>query len=149
MFWILCLLLISLSTLFFIPWLSTWRIRLAAVCFIICFTIGLYSITGGLQRQRHLALQQLDSAWETKRLELRHMLNAFKKQEFKLRQQISEHPEDNEAEYRLIDLMAIKALQQGKVDVAINLWQKVLTKMPIHKDTQNMRDRIENSLKNL
>jgi cytochrome c-type biogenesis protein CcmH/NrfG len=48
-----------------------------------------------------------------------------------------------------MDLMAIKALQQGKVDVAIALWKKVLAKMPIHKDTQNMRERIENSLKNL
>jgi hypothetical protein len=111
--------------------------------------MGLYSVTGGLLRQRHLSLQQRDGAWETKRLELRHMLNAFKKQEFTLRQQINEDPEDTEAEYRLMDLMAIKALQQGKVDVAIALWKKVLAKMPIHKDTQNMRERIENSLKNL
>lgn len=135
--------------LFFVPWLKSWLFRFCAFLFVLCFTFGIYLITGGNQKQQYISLQKKDIEWEIKRNDLRQMLNAFKKQEFKLRLQLSEKPNDAETEYKLMDLMAIKALQQGNIERAKVLWQQALNKIPNTKDNQNMRIRIENSLKNL
>ena len=69
-----------------------------------------YAPESELLRQKHKAFRPL--------------LAEFIKEEFRLSARLEENPKDIEAQYRLYDLLAIKALQGGDQKLAAQYWNE-------------------------
>lgn len=148
-FWLSTVFLTLLCLVFLLYTIKSFVLGTILSILFIGLSYGLYFHWGSYA---HLKEYYSESNRElrTKQGELRRLLTEFKKTEFKLRQRLEENPEDLEAEWRLLDVLAIKSLQNQEFELAIQYWDEALLKIPHRKDTVILRERIinlKNSLK--
>ena len=128
-FWLVAILLFSLSQFFILPWLKAVRIK-AVISLAMAFMVfGLYLQWGSSKHLDDYYSSQGISL-RTKHEELRQLLTEFRKEEFRLRIRLEKNSNDLEAEWRLSDLLAIKALYNQDYQLAIKYWEIAIAKIP-------------------
>lgn len=135
-FWIITIFLTLLAVLFFLPWIGSqkngpqsWGLGFFITLIFCAIVYGLYFHWGSsslLEAYYSMEVKNKDA----KQVELRRLMTEFKKQEYRLRLQLAEDPEDKEAEWRLLDLLGIKALLESDRTLAKQYWEEALKKAP-------------------
>ena len=140
-FWIITGLLLISAFGFILPWLRSWRIRVLVACLLSLCAYILYFQYGKSQYLVHYysAEEQLQ---RNKQASFRKLLAEFRKEEFRLKLRLEENPKDLEAEWRLLDLLAIKAIYHRDYPQAIQYWKQALVKIPKNAQNKDLRDRI-------
>lgn len=143
-FWMITLLLLLFALAFVLPWIKGLHQKMLISVVLALFTYGLYFYWGNSQ---HLAYYYSieEQQQRAKQTEFRKMLAEFRKQEFRLRLRIEENPADVDAEWRLLDLLAIKAIQKSDYALAVQYWQSAIQKIP--KEDPNGSDNKERLIK--
>jgi hypothetical protein len=113
LFWVSTLVLLCLSGAFFLPWIKPRVFGLAITSFFAFSAYGLYWHWGSSQYfdQYYSAKEQ---QFRARQPGLRALLTEFKKEEYRLKLSLEENPKDKDASARLVELLAIKALIEGK-----------------------------------
>lgn len=129
-FWLGTLLLLACAFGFIYPWLRSTPLFSWVVFLVISFVA--YTLYFNLGKSRYLPgyYSPEAKALRLRQAELRQLLTEFKKEEFRLKLRLEADPSDSDAEWRLLDILAIKALQNGEKAQALDYWQKALIKMP-------------------
>ncbi len=141
-FWLITLLLISMSFVFVLPWLrSSFLLMMFTGVFIIIISYVLYFKWGSSQYLQQYYSPQAKLS-RVKQLELRLLLAEFRKEEFRLRARLEKNSQDQDAEWRLLDLLAIKAMQDREYPLAIQYWKNALLKIPNDKTMELEKERI-------
>lgn len=128
-FWSATALLLLLALVFFLPWMRSWRLSLFLIFVISLTSYGLYVHWGSSQYLAHYYSKD-EQLYRVKQQDFQLLLAEFQKQEFRLRLRLEHDPNDRDAEWRLLDLLAIKALQDGDRKLAVQYWQSALGKVP-------------------
>ncbi len=128
-FWVSTSLLLLCAFIFILPWVKSWRFGLSIALFVGLTTYGLYSKLGYGSYLKHYYSED-EQILRSKQDDFRELLAEFRKQEFRLKLRLEENPNDLDAEWRLLDLLSIKALQHGDITLAKDYWDKALLKMP-------------------
>jgi cytochrome c-type biogenesis protein CcmH/NrfG len=144
-FWLVCLILLFFASAFILPWLPQKRARLCFVLFLIMFTFGCYYYFGSSQQLTSYYVTLVEFP-KQKISNVQKLFTEFKKYEFKLRQRLEDNPKDIDAEWRLLDVLAIKALQNGELELAKAYWENALKKLPEGEATLLARERILKAL---
>lgn len=84
-----------------------------------------------------------------RRLEIRPLLSELGKEEVRLRLRLEEFPNDIMVQCKLLDLLAIRALQAGDRDLADRYWQEALRQLPNSSDVEGLRNRMLDLRKHL
>jgi cytochrome c-type biogenesis protein CcmH/NrfG len=128
-FWVATAILLILAFGFFLPWIRAWRLSVGLICLFSAISYGLYGYWGSSCHLSHYYSQE-EMHYRLKQADFQVLLAEFRKEEFRLRLRLEENPKDSEAEWRLLDLLAIKALQDGDRKLAIQYWERALDKVP-------------------
>ncbi|HXH55644.1 MAG TPA: hypothetical protein VNK03_07895 [Gammaproteobacteria bacterium] len=102
------------------------------------FSIISYGLYGYWGSSRHLPhyYSKEEAHYRLKQADFQVLLAEFRKEEFRLRLRLEQDPKDIDAAWRLLDLFAIKALQDGDRKLAIQYWERALDKVPQHLKPQ-------------
>lgn len=128
-FWVTTVLLLILAFGFFLPWIRAWRFSLGLICLFSVISYGLYGYWGSSRDLSHYYSTE-EAHYRLKQADFQVLLAEFRKEEFRLRLRLEQDPKDIEATWRLLDLLAIKALQDGDPKLAIQYWESALDKVP-------------------
>lgn len=128
-FWSSTTVLLILALGFFLPWLRSWRLSLFLICVIFASSYGLYIYWGSSRYLPHYYSKE-EQLYRLKQTDFQLLLAEFRKEEFRLRLRLERDPNDIDAEWRLLDLLAIKALQDGNRSLAVQYWKSALGKVP-------------------
>lgn len=128
-FWSSTTVLLILALGFFLPWLRSWRLSLFLICVIFASSYGLYIYWGSSRYLPHYYSKE-EQLYRLRQTEFQLLLAEFRKEEFRLRLRLERDPNDVDAEWRLLDLLAIKALQDGNRQLAVQYWESALGKVP-------------------
>ncbi len=148
LFWLITFLLLGCAFLFVLPGLRNWRIRILVAMIIAGVIYGLYFQWGNSQRLK-VYYSKEDQVLREQQIAFRPMLTEFKKEEFRLRLRLEENPNDNDAEWRLLDLLAIKAITNKEHKLAERYWQAALKKIPEDVEHRAIKHRIKEILTHL
>jgi len=140
-FWVITGLLLICALGFILPSIRLWRIKVLVACILSLCAYFLYFQYGKSQYLVHYysAEEQLQ---RNKQASFRRLLAEFRKEEFRLKLRLEENPKDLEAEWRLLDLLAIKAIYHRDYSQAIQYWKQALEKIPKNAQNKDLRDRI-------
>jgi len=134
-FWFTTALLLILAFGFFLPWIRAWRFSLGLICLFSVISYGFYSYWGSSRELPHYySTEEVD--YRQKQADFQVLLAEFRKAEFRLRLRLEQDPKDIDAAWRLLDLLAIKALQDGNRKLAIAYWESALDRVPQHLKLQ-------------
>jgi len=113
LFWVSTVILLGLSGAFFLPWIKCRVFGLAITSLFACSAYGLYWHWGSSQyfEEYYSAKEQ---QFRARQPGLRALLTEFKKEEYRLKLSLEENPKDKNASARLAELLAVKALIEGK-----------------------------------
>lgn len=128
-FWSSTIVLLILAFGFFLPWLHSWRFSVFLICVVFICSYGLYAYWGSSRYLPHYYSEE-EQLYRFKQIDLQRLLAEFRKEEFRLRLRLVQDPNDRDAEWRLLDLLAIKALQDGDRPLAVQYWESALGKVP-------------------
>lgn len=128
-FWIATAILLILAFGFFLPWIRAWPLSLGLMCVFSVTSCGLYYYWGSSRHLSHY-YSKAEMQYRLKQTDFQVLLAEFRKEEFRLRLRLEQDPKDFDAEWRLLDLLAIKVLQEGNRKLAIQYWEKALDKVP-------------------
>jgi hypothetical protein len=129
-FWATIVLLTFFAMAFFVPWLySQKKVALLIACVFSGTVYALYSYWGSSSLLGQYYSKEAVEA-STKQVELRRLMTEFKKEEYRLRFRLEENSKDLDAEWRLLDLLAIKALLENNKNLAKQYWEEALKKCP-------------------
>lgn len=144
-FWLLNIFLFSLSLFFVLPWLKVLKNKIFICLVMLWVAFGLYLHWGSSE---HLAdyYSEQGRTLRIKHQELRKLLAEFRKEEFRLRIRLEKNNSDIDAEWRLLDLLAIKALYNQDYKLAVQYWQSAIKKIPKQEDLSLDKERIENMI---
>lgn len=146
LFWSILFLLAVFALAFFLPWVRHWRLSVFLSFFLSLSSLCLYLSWGSSRYLGHYYSDNQPVDLEKQR-QLRSLLTEFRKQEFRLRYRLEENPKDKDAEWRLYDLLAIKALESGEKALARQYWEQAIQVIPNTKDTDEARKRIKSFLR--
>jgi len=138
-FWISTLLLALGALGFILPWIRVWQGVLIIGGLFLGSLYILYWQGGNSQYLAHYYSKE-EALKRIQRIKFRKLLVEFKKEEFRLKLRLQENPADQEAEWRLLDLLAIKAVYNQDYPLALEYWQTALLKIrdtPEHKKTRH------------
>jgi len=143
-FWATTVLLIFFAMTFFVPWLSSQKkIALLIACLFSGTVYALYGYWGSSSLlEQYYSKEAVEAS--TKQVELRRLMTEFKKEEYRLRFRLEENSKDLDAEWRLLDLLAIKALLENNKSQAKQYWEEALKKSP-----DNLKEDFKQKLKGL
>jgi hypothetical protein len=108
-FWSATAVLLILALGFFVPWMRSWRWSIGLICVISVMSYGLYIYWGSSRYLSHYYSRE-EQLHRLKQADFQVLLADFRKEEFRLRLRLEQNPKDIDAERRLVDLLAIKAL---------------------------------------
>lgn len=128
-FWFATATLLILAFGFFLPWIRALWLSLGLSCLVVVTSYGLYSYWGSSEHLPRYYSKE-EKAYRLKQADLQILLAEFRKEEFRLRLRLEQNPKDIDATWRLLDLLAIKALQDGNTKLAIEYWESALDKIP-------------------
>lgn len=128
-FWVLSALLCLAALGFVLPWIRSPKVMCLVIGIILGGAYGLYWQQGSSQYLSGFYSKEGQSQRE-KRNEFRILLTEFRKEEFRLKLKLEENSEDQDAKWRLWDLLAIKALYNNDQSLAIQYWEKAIPIMP-------------------
>jgi cytochrome c-type biogenesis protein CcmH/NrfG len=134
-FWSATALLLILAFGFFLPWIRAWRFSVGLICLLSVVSYGLYGYWGSSRHLPHYYAKE-EVHYRLKQADFQVLLADFRKEEFRLRLRLEQDPKDIDAAWRLLDLLAIKALQDGDRKLAIQYWESALEKVPKHLQPQ-------------
>src|SRR5258708_32115326 len=109
-FWVATLLLLVCAFWFVLPWLRSLQDSIFIFFIISLIAYGLYFNLGNA-RYLSAYYSQDEKLLRLRQVEFRQLLAEFRKEEFRLKLRLEENPNDLDAEWRLLDLLGIKALQ--------------------------------------
>lgn len=145
-FWVATVLMLGCACLFALPWIGIGR---AAICVVLCIygvAYGLYARWGSSHYLTSYYSTQEKQQRAQQRV-FRPLWIAFRKEEFRLRLRLEENPQDIDAEWRLLDLLAIKAINQGDIKIAREYWGLALKKIPNTIESQPIQTMILEQLR--
>jgi cytochrome c-type biogenesis protein CcmH/NrfG len=145
-FWIITILLVFCALGFILPWIKSIRYKILVSALLSVTTYGLYLQWGSSEYLPNYYSSD-EQSQRAKQTHFRKLLAEFRKQEFRLRLKLEEDPTDLDAEWRLLDLLAVKAVQSGEYAQAVQHWQAVLLKIPKDVKYNAIRTRISNFIK--
>jgi len=145
-FWLMTFLLLAISFVFILPWLRNSLTMLVISTLITASSYGLYLAWGSSQHLKQYYSVQAKFS-RLKQAELRQLLAEFRKEEFRLRARLEKDPTDQDAEWRLLDVLAIKALHNHEYVQAVQYWEKALAKIPDRQEMEIEKGRISGILK--
>jgi hypothetical protein len=128
-FWLITALLLLFAFACFIPWIHSWRVSICLIIMLSVITYMLYIYWGSSQYLRHYYSAE-EQLYRLKQADFQLLLADFRKEEFRLRLKLEQDPKDVDAEWRLLDLLAIKALQANDFKLAVDYWENALDKVP-------------------
>lgn len=128
-FWSATALLLLLAFGFFLPWMRSWRLSVFLIFVLSLSSYGLYVYWGSSRYLPHYYSKE-EQLYRIKQTDFQLLLAEFRKEEFRLRLRLENNPNDIDAEWRLLDLLAIKALQNNDRKLAIQYWESALGKVP-------------------
>ena len=134
-FWSITALLLILAFGFFLPWIRAWWFSLGLIFLFAVISYGLYDYWGSSHQLSHYYSKE-EAYYRQRQADFQVLLAEFRKEEFRLRLRLEHDPKDIEATWRLLDLLAIKALQDGDPKLAIQYWESALNKVPQHLKPQ-------------
>ena len=143
LFWAITAFLTLVAIGFFLPWIGSRKLAVMIVVLFSTIVYGLYTHWGSSQLLGSYYSGE-DLKVHGKEAKLRRLMTEFKKQEYRLRLRLEENPEEMDAKWRLLDLLAIKALLEGNPDLARQDWEEALKKVP-----ENLKPEFSDKLKNL
>jgi hypothetical protein len=148
LFWIITFIL-SLSALcFIIPWVSSQKGKLFFILILGIGSYGLYHVWGSSSHlKNYYDEESIRMRANLKRIQ--PLLNEFKKQEISLKMHLEEFPEDALAECRLLDILAIKALQNHQQAKALQYWELAIKKLPNKEENKVFKSHIEEMVSKL
>lgn len=129
LFWGMTLILLLSASCFILPWIDGWKARVATLTILSMVTYGLYAYLGNSQYLPHYYSDE-QKMLRAQQQAFRPLIAEFRKEEFRLRARLEINPKDIDAEWRLWDLLAIKALNNGDVKRAKDYWGKAIQKIP-------------------
>ena len=140
-FWLTTFLLLLISFAFILPWLRVSVAMLLVGGVLAISSYGLYLIWGSPQQlTQYYSISAQFS--RIKQAEVRELLADFRKEEYRLRVRLEKDPNDQDAQWRLLDVLAIKALYHHEYADAMQYWEHALAKMPNNKATEHEKLRI-------
>lgn len=143
-FWATTVLLTLFAMAFFLPWIgSRKKIALLIACIFSVIVYALYGYWGSASLLGQYYSKEAVEA-STKQVELRRLMTEFKKEEYRLRFRLAENPKDLDAEWRLLDLLAIKALLENNKNQAKQYWEEAFKKTP-----ESLKEEFKSKLKGL
>lgn len=145
-FWLATGLLGLCACGFVLPWLRSFRTRIIVGSLLFIGSYALYQYWGSAHHLTHYYANE-EQAQRQKQMDFRKLLAEFRKQEFRLRFRLEENPNDTEAEWRLLDLLGIKSLQQGNALLAIEYWKLALKKIPNDNLNKDNKQRLSTLIK--
>lgn len=130
-FWISTFLLYVAALAFVLPWIRSTTLKVLIFAILFCGAYGHYWVQGS---SPYLAAyySSEEQLQREKRGEFRVLLSEFRKEEFRLKLRLEENSADQDAEWRLCDLLAIKALYNRDQKLAVQYWDKAIRLMPEH-----------------
>ncbi len=128
-FWVFTVILLIIAFGCFVPWIRAWRLSLVLMGLFSIVSYGLYTHWGSHQHLAHYYSSE-EEAYRLKQAEFQILLAEFRKEEFRLRLRLEQNPQDIAAEWRLLDLLGIKALQNGDAKLAVQYWESAFDKAP-------------------
>ena len=135
------LLLLAVGVIF--PWIS--RIKIAFSIFV-AIGIVAYSLYFFLGSSQHLKAYY--SINQEQRARMQPLVTELKKQEYRLRFYLEEHPNDSLAHSQLLEILGIQALQVGNQDLAKRFLTEALNKVN-EKEFPNRKQHLQGILTNL
>lgn len=128
-FWICTLILCLCALCFILPWVPSIKMRFAYIIFLVIGSYALYHAFGSASHLKDYCSEE-STRMRANLTRIQPLLTEFKKQEIKLKMHLEEFPNDALAECQLLDIMAIKALQNQQRQEAIKYWEQALKKLP-------------------
>ncbi len=128
-FWMITVVLTIFAFGFFLPWLRNRQFAGVVALIFLGLVYALYFHWGSSQ-QLALYYSKEEVAYRDRQGELRMLIAELNKDEYRFRLRLEENPKDLDAEWRLLDLLAIKSLYQGNKPLAQQYWKQALEKMP-------------------
>ena len=147
-FWTITFLLLVIAFAFILPRLRSPLAMLFVSTLVTATSYGLYLTWGNSQhlKQYYSPRAKLSRA---KHIELRPLLAEFRKEEFRLKARLEKDPNDLDAQWRLLDVFAIKALHDHEYEKALQYWESALVKIPNRKGMEIERHRISKMIETL
>jgi cytochrome c-type biogenesis protein CcmH/NrfG len=141
-FWVTTFIFLAISLVFVLPWLRSLTMMLMISVTVVAVSYGLYGLWGSSGYLRHYYSLAAEAS-RAKHIELRLLLAEFRKEEFRLRARLEKDPRDQDAEWRLLDVLAIKALHDQEYLQAIQYWESAFVKIPNNKVMETEKKRIK------
>lgn len=143
LFWSCTVGLLFLAVGIIFPWIS--RVRTFIYIFIILGMVA-YSLYFSLGSSQYLKAYY--SINQAQRARMQPLLTELKKQEYRLRFYLEDHPNDNLAHSQLLEILGIQALQAGDKDLAQRCLKEALNKIS-EKEFLGRKQHLQGILKNL
>ncbi len=109
LFWVATLLLFFIACGFVVPRLQSLRMILGVIILMAVSVYGLYYSWGNSHYLPQFYSKEQQDA-RSRLPKMQKLLAEFRKEEYRLRFRLEENPNDQDAEQRLVNLLAIKAL---------------------------------------
>lgn len=145
-FWASTILLLICALICILPWLPNLRLKILTGFLIFFTAYGFYYHLGrSASLPSYYALEK--NLQGIKQSEFRSLLIEFKKQEYRLRVRLEDNPEDIDAEWQLLDVLAIKALQNSDYARAVQYWEAAIKKIPNGSEYNEVKARLYDLIK--
>ncbi len=147
MFWLITMAMVLISYLCILPWLIKSPINKLVIALIAIFT-PLFSYLSyhylGYSSKLDEYYSENALAEREKQLEIRPLLAELNKDEVRLVLHLEEFPDDVMTKCKLMDILAIRALQSGDKSLADRYWQEALKLLPKTSEAEYLRHRMLN-----
>lgn len=145
-FWISTFVLLACALICIFPCLSSYRQKFIISFFVFFSAYGCYFYLGSSKDlPAYYTLEK--SLQGLKQSQFPTLLIDFKKQEYKLRVRLEDNPADVDAEWRLLDILAIKALQNRDYAQAVQYWEALIKVLPNSPYNTDIRARFVDLIK--
>lgn len=141
LFWCITVVLTLITILCLWPWYRNIKFHFLFILFFCISSYALYFYYGSSLLLSDYYSKDSQKA-RIQLLSIRPNLSLLLKQEVSLRLRLEDFPEDTVTECQLLDILAMRALQQGEHQLALQYWQKSLQQLPNNDETLALRNRM-------